>query len=74
MFTTGPDTFAIEDAEQENDFTARSSSEERSEQPGHQHYHLLRTSGKVPAGFLHYLTGIVSKQGYEVVLAPEQES
>ena len=73
MFTTGPDTFSIEDAEQENDFTARSSKED-SKQQSHQHYHLLRTSGKVPAGFLHYLTGIVSKQGYEVVLDPEQES
>ena len=74
MFTTGPDTFSIEDAEQENAFPSRSSSEEDSKQQNHQHYHLLRTSGKVPAGFLHYLTGIVSKQGYEVVLTSEQES
>ncbi len=74
MFTTRPDTFYIEDAQQENDFPVHSSSEEDSKQQSHQHYHLLRTSGKVPAGFLHYLTDIVSKQGYEVVLAPEQES
>ncbi len=71
MFTIGPDT--IQDAEQENDFTVRSSSEEDSPQQNHQHYHLLRTSGKVPAGFLHYLTDLVNRQGYEVVVVPEQE-
>lgn len=73
MFTIGPDTFSIEDAERENAFTAQAS-EEGSQQQNHQHYHLLRTSGKVPAGFLHYLTGLVGKQGYEVVVVPEQES
>jgi hypothetical protein len=72
MCTTSPNAFL--ETEQEKDFTARSSSEEDSQQPDHQHYHILRTSGKVPAGFLHYLTGIVSKQGYEVVLDPEQDS
>ena len=74
MFTIGPDTFSIEDAERENAFTAQSSSEEGSQEQNHQHYHLLRTSGKVPAGFLHYLTDLIGKQGYEVVLIPEQES
>lgn len=74
MFTIGPDALHIEgETEQDNNFSTRSS-EEGSSKQSHQHYHLLHTSGKVPAGFLHYLTDIVSKQGYEVVLVPEKEA
>ncbi len=73
MLTIGPDAFHVADAEQDNDLSTHSSEEGCNEQSHHQHYHLLRTSGKVPAGFLHYLTSLVSKQGYEVVLETEKE-
>ncbi len=73
MLTIGPDTFHVEDAEPGNNASVCTSEEGINEQ-NHQHYHILQTSGKVPAGFLHYLTTLVSKQGYDVVLLPQKEA
>ncbi|GAC1366918.1 MAG: hypothetical protein NVSMB44_31710 [Ktedonobacteraceae bacterium] len=84
MFTIGAKTFYIEEQlGQDNDVDKSPQAEDADgqEQEGdlgdlgdqsHQHYHLMRTSGKVPAGFLHYLTSSLNKQGYKVVLVSEQ--
>lgn len=69
MLTIGPDAFNVEDAEQDNQLGTSEEGEHN-----HQHYHVMHTSGKVPAGFLHYLTSLVSKQGYDVVLLPPKEA
>jgi hypothetical protein len=70
MFTIGSKAFHVEEeTEQDDDLNAS----ENGMGKNHQHYHILHTSGKVPAGFLHYLTNSLSKQGHEVVLISDQE-
>jgi len=72
MFTIGPKTFHIEE-ETEQDDELNLDLLDNSTDEEHQHYHVLHTSGKVPAGFLRYLTNSLSKQGHAVVLISEQE-
>ncbi len=74
MFTIGPNAFHIEEeAEQDDDLDSLENCMDRQGPENHQHYHILHTSGKVPAGFLHYLTSSLNKQGHNVVLISEQE-
>jgi L-rhamnose mutarotase len=74
MFTIGPKAFHVEEeTEQDDELNLDVLNNNTDQQQEHQHYHVLHTSGKVPAGFLHYLTNSLSKQGHAVVLISEQE-